>query len=121
MMCSAFSSISQEQSSRGKNANFQRTPANTTCNFCFRTFQVGLANGQRITQARCLVGYGAGQTALRRRLAQYVARILRGASADELPIEQPTTFVAAINLKTARGLALTIPCTLLARADEVIE
>jgi len=56
-----------------------------------------------------------------RRLAQYVARILRGPSPSELAIEQATTFELAVNLKTARGLALNIPRSLIARADEVIE
>src|SRR5262245_28256039 len=74
-----------------------------------------------MARAGCLVGYGADPAALRRRLAQYVARILRGTSPGELAIERPTTFELAINLKTARGLALTIPRTLLARADEIIE
>jgi len=74
-----------------------------------------------MARAGCLVGYGANPAALRRRLAQYVARILRGASPGELAIERPTTFELAINLKTAQGLALTIPHALLARADEIIE
>ena len=69
----------------------------------------------------CLLGYGANQAALRRRLARYVASILRGATPIQLPIEQPTTFELAINLKTAKALDITIPPTLLARADEVIE
>jgi putative ABC transport system substrate-binding protein len=74
-----------------------------------------------MARAGCLVGYGADPAALRRRLAQYVARILRGTSPGELAIERPTMFELAINLKTARGLALTIPRALLARADEIIE
>ena len=69
----------------------------------------------------CLLGYGPNQAALRRRLAHYVARILRGALVGDLPIEQPTTFELAFNLETARGLGVTIPPALLARADEVIE
>jgi putative ABC transport system substrate-binding protein len=69
----------------------------------------------------CLIGYGPNFAAISRRAADYVARILRGAKPGELPIEQPTVFEYAINLKTAKALGLTIPHDLLVLADEVIE
>jgi putative ABC transport system substrate-binding protein len=69
----------------------------------------------------CLIGYGPNYDALWRRPAEYVARILRGEKPGELPIEQPTLFEFAVNLKTAKALGLTIPESVLQRADEVIE
>jgi putative ABC transport system substrate-binding protein len=69
----------------------------------------------------CLLGYGPDRVALRRRVADYAARIFRGALPGEMPIEAPAIFELAINLRTARALGMTIPPSLLIRAEEVIE
>jgi len=68
-----------------------------------------------------LITYGPGLADLFRRAAPYVDRILRGAKPADLPVQLPVKFEMAVNLKTAKALGLSVPPTLFARADEVIE
>ena len=67
------------------------------------------------------MSYGIDPVGMYRQSASYVDRILRGANPTDLPVEAPTKYQTALNLKTAKALGLDIPLSLMARADEVIE
>ena len=82
-------------------------------------FRIPVVSG--ISQSGSLISYAPDTDDLFRRSAAYVDRILRGASPADLPVQLPTKFELIINLKTAKALGLTVPQTLLAEADEVIE
>jgi putative ABC transport system substrate-binding protein len=76
---------------------------------------------RRFAEAGALMSYGPNQREYYKRVPSYIDKILKGAKPADLPLEQPTKFDLVINLKTAKALGLTIPPSLLGRADEVIQ
>jgi len=90
-------------------------------NLVLRHRMVSMFGAREFADAGGLLSYGASLPGMYRRAAELVDRLAKGAKPSDLPIEQPTKFELVINLKTAKALGLTVPLTLQASADEVIE
>src|SRR5262249_56288291 len=98
--------------------NSQRVRINT---FALAARLPTMFSQREYVEAGGLMSYGPNVVDLNRRAADYVDKVLRGAKPADLPVEQPTKFDLTISLITAKALRISVPPTLLARADEVIE
>src|SRR5262249_47962146 len=94
---------------------------NRICMFATRRRLPAVSTERLFANAGCLMSYGEDQFDMHRQAAGYVDKIFKGRKSADLPVQQQTKFELVINLKTANALSLTVPDTLLARADEVIE
>jgi putative tryptophan/tyrosine transport system substrate-binding protein len=103
------------------NEPFHQLHVGRIIDFLAKNRIAGMVQSKENVAAGGLMGYGASLPDLFRRAATYVHRILQGAKPADLPVELPSKFDLAINLKTARALGLDLPPMLIARADEVIE
>jgi putative ABC transport system substrate-binding protein len=92
-----------------------------TAGFALKSRLPSMYGNRERVDAGGLMSYGADQADSYRRVAYYVDRILKGAKSADLPVEQPTKFELVINLKTAKQIGLTIPQSMLYRADKVIK
>jgi putative ABC transport system substrate-binding protein len=97
------------------------TNVNRIAGFALKSRLPSMYVNRQFVDAGGLMSYGADQAESYRRVAYYVDRILKGAKPADLPVEQPTKFELAINLKTAKQIGLTIPQSMLYRADKVIK
>jgi putative ABC transport system substrate-binding protein len=97
------------------------TPPNTIPDLVGELALPAIYQNRQAVEAGGLIAYVPDLSAIARRHAHFVDRVLRGASPADLPVEQPTKYDLIINLKTAKTLKLTIPSSLLARADEVLD
>ena len=89
--------------------------------FALKSRLPSMYSSREVVDAGGLMSYGADHADSYRRVAYYVDKILKGAKPADLPVEQPTKFELVINLKTAKQIGLTIPQSMLYRADKVIK
>jgi putative ABC transport system substrate-binding protein len=92
-----------------------------TAGFALKSRLPSIYARRAAVEAGGLMSYAADQADSYRRVAAYVEKILKGANPADLPMEQPTKFELLVNLKTAKQIGLTIPPSVLARADKVIK
>jgi putative ABC transport system substrate-binding protein len=104
-----------------QNSNIFLVPAGHVCGLALQRRLPAITFGRTFAEAGCLMSLGENLADMYRRAAWFVDKILKGAKPADLPVEQPTKIELVINLKTAKVLGLTIPPSLLQRADQVIE